>query len=449
MCIGTKGYSMKKNYDVIIVGNGAAGLFAALNLPRDKQIAVITKAGLEESDSFLAQGGICVLKNEDDYAPYYEDTMRAGHYENNPRSVDIMIRSSQMIIKELVDVGVDFERDNGEFCFTREGAHSACRILYHEDLTGKEITSKLLARVKTFMNVDIYDHTIMVDLLEENNTCYGIVVELNDGTVMPVYADYTLWACGGIGGLYEHSTNFRHLTGDALAISIRHNVELENIDYVQIHPTTLYSKKPGRRFLISESVRGEGAILYDKNHERFVDELLPRDILTERIYERMEKDGTKYVQLSLEKMAPEDIVKRFPNIYKHCLQEGYDLTKQSIPVVPAQHYFMGGVKVDSDGKTSMNRLYAAGETACNGVHGKNRLASNSLLESLVWAKRAAIKIADEYSKIDVNWCRSHFERSENGSNVLFENYRGREKSYRESVMARIESDKKKREAENK
>lgn len=440
---------MKKNYDVIIVGNGAAGLFAALNLPRDKQIAVITKAGLEESDSFLAQGGICVLKNEDDYAPYYEDTMRAGHYENNPRSVDIMIRSSQMIIKELVDAGVDFERDNGEFCFTREGAHSACRILYHEDLTGKEITSKLLARVKTFMNVDIYDHTIMVDLLEENNTCYGIVVELNDGTVMPVYADYTLWACGGIGGLYEHSTNFRHLTGDALAISIRHNVELENIDYVQIHPTTLYSKKPGRRFLISESVRGEGAILYDKNHERFVDELLPRDILTERIYERMQKDGTKYVQLSLEKMAPEDIVKRFPNIYKHCLQEGYDLTKQSIPVVPAQHYFMGGVKVDSDGKTSMNRLYAAGETACNGVHGRNRLASNSLLESLVWAKRAAIKIAEEYSKIDVNWCRSHFERLENGSNVLFENYRGREKSYRESVMARIESDKKKREAENK
>lgn len=428
---------MKKHYDIIIVGSGAAGLFAALNLPRDRQIAVIAKAGLEESDSFLAQGGICVLKNEDDYGPYYEDTMRAGHYENNPLSVDIMIRSSQMIIRDLVDIGVDFERENGEFCFTKEGAHSACRILYHEDLTGKEITSKLLAKVKTLMNVEIYEHTIMVDLLEEDNTCYGVVVENSDGIVMPVYGDYTIWACGGIGGLYEHSTNFRHLTGDALAISIRHNIALENVDYVQIHPTTLYSKKPGRRFLISESVRGEGAVLYDKHHERFVDELLPRDVLTERIYEQMEKDGTRHVMLSLEKMSSEDIVKRFPNIYRHCLEEGYDITKESIPVVPAQHYFMGGVKVDENGKSSMNRLFAAGETACNGVHGKNRLASNSLLESLVWAKRAAIVIADEYSAIDFNWCKSFFERKKDGSPAVFAGYKQLEKSYHNSVKERI------------
>lgn len=433
---------MKKHYDILIVGDGAAGLFAALKLPADKQIAVIAKAGMEESDSFLAQGGICVLKNEDDYAAYYEDTMRAGHYENNPHSVDIMIRSSQMIIKELVDVGVDFERENGEFCFTREGAHSASRILYHEDLTGKEITSKLLAKVKTLMNVEIYDYTTMVDLLEKDNTCYGIVAEFYDGTVTTVYADYTIWACGGIGGLYEHSTNFRHLTGDALAISMRHNIELEHVDYVQIHPTTLYSEKPGRRFLISESVRGEGAVLYNKNHERFVDELLPRDVLTEKIYAQMKQDGTRYVWLSLEKMAPDEIVKRFPNIYKHCLEEGYDLTKESIPVVPAQHYFMGGVKVDADGRTSMKRLFAAGETACNGVHGKNRLASNSLLESLVWARRAAFVIADEYSRIDLAWCRNYFEKREDGSSVVFEGYEKQKAAYHESVKARIASDRK-------
>lgn len=369
---------MKKGFDITIVGTGVAGLFAALHLPKEKRIAIITKAGLEDSDSFLAQGGICVLKSEDDYDSYYEDTMRAGHYENSRESVDIMIRSSQDIIRELIDLGVEFERDHGEFCFTREGAHSASRILYHEDLTGKEITSKLLAQVEKLEQVTIFPHTVMVDILEENNTCYGIVAQMEDGTIEPIFSDYTIWACGGIGGLYEHSTNFRHLTGDALAISLNHDIELQNIDYVQIHPTTLYSEKPGRRFLISESVRGEGAVLYNKDHERFVDELLPRDLLTEAIYKQMKKDKTDYVLLSLEKMPADDIIKRFPNIYRHCMEEGYDITKECIPVVPAQHYFMGGVKVDLNGKTSMDRLYAAGETACNGVHGANRLASNSL-----------------------------------------------------------------------
>lgn len=165
---------------------------------------------------------------------------------------------------------------------------------------------------------------------------------MEDGIIKQILTDYTIFACGGIGGLYEHSTNFRHLTGDALAISLNHNIELQNVDYVQIHPTTLYSQKPGRRFLISESVRGEGAVLYDKNHKRFVDELLPRDLLTEAIYKQMKKDGTDYVLLSLEKIPADDIVKRFPNIYRHCMEEGYDITKECIPVVPAQHYFMGG-----------------------------------------------------------------------------------------------------------
>lgn len=427
---------MKNGFDITIVGTGVAGLFAALHLPREKRIAIITKAGLEDSDSFLAQGGICVLKSEDDYDSYYEDTMRAGHYENNKESVDIMIRSSQDIIRELIDLGVEFENEHGEFCFTREGAHSASRILYHEDLTGKEITSKLLAQVEKLDHVTIFTHTVMVDILEENNTCYGIVAQMEDGTIEPIFSDYTIWACGGIGGLYEHSTNFRHLTGDALAISLNHGIELQNIDYVQIHPTTLYSEKPGRRFLISESVRGEGAVLYNKDHERFVDELLPRDLLTEAIYKQMKKDKTDYVLLSLEKMSSDDIIKRFPNIYRHCMEEGYDITKEGIPVVPAQHYFMGGVKVDLNGKTSMDRLYAAGETACNGVHGANRLASNSLLESLVWAKRAAMEIGREYVPVDKQWCEKYVTSLKTG--IEFQSYEVNRETYHNSVRRKIE-----------
>lgn len=431
---------MKKKYDIMIVGNGVAGLFAALHLPQEKEIAIITKGDMEESDSFLAQGGICVLKNEDDYANYFEDTLRAGHYENNRESVDIMIRNSQDIIRELVNFGVDFQREQGEFVFTREGGHTDYRILYHEDLTGKEITSKLLDRVLKLSNVTIFTHTTMVDILEHNNTCYGVVAELANGTVVKIYSDYTIWGCGGIGGLYHHSTNFSHLTGDALAISLKHNIELLNVDYVQIHPTTLYSRKPGRRFLISESVRGEGAVLLDKNGERFVDELLPRDLLTAEIKKQMAKDETDYVMLSLEKIPPEEIVKRFPNIYKYCMEEeGYDITREPIPVVPAQHYFMGGVKVDSNGETSMSRLYAAGETACNGVHGANRLASNSLLESLVWAKRVAVEIARQYQPVDFTWCEREFE-GDAGSHVETKSYKECEKSYHASVKQKIEEE---------
>lgn len=432
---------MKERYDVVIVGNGVAGLFAALHLPEEKEIAIITKGELEECDSFLAQGGICVLKSEDDYASFFEDTLRAGHYENNREAVDMMIRSSQKVIMELIDFGVDFERKHGDFVFTREGGHTTFRILHHEDLTGKEITSKLLAQVKKRKNISLFVKTTMVDIIEKDNICYGIVADDGKGNVVPVYADYTIWACGGIGGLYNHSTNYPQLTGDALAISLKHNIELENVDYVQIHPTILYSKKPGRRILISESVRGEGAILLNKDGERFADELLPRDLLTEKIREQMEKDGTDYVYLSLENMETEVILKRFPNIYKYCLEEGYDITKEPIPVVPAQHYFMGGVKVDLNGKTSMERLYSAGETACNGVHGANRLASNSLLESLVWAKNAALNIREHYQCADMDFIHKEFSYL---SHSQLPSYESVAKDYHESVRNRMEADHKKR-----
>lgn len=386
---------MKMEADIVIAGTGVAGLFSALQLSKDKKIVMITKSDLESSDSYLAQGGICVLRNDEDYDSFFEDTMKAGHYENRKESVDIMIRDSREIIDDLIRFGVEFKKENGEYVYTKEGAHSKPRILFFEDITGKEITRKLLQRVKELPNVTLYEYTTMVDMIEKDGVCQGIKAVKRDGTEMDIYASHTIFATGGIGGLYDHSTNFPHLTGDAITIAEKHDVKLEHLDYVQIHPTTLYSKKPGRRFLISESVRGEGGILLNHKKERFTDELKPRDVVTKAIREEMKKEGTDFVWLSMENIPKETILGHFPNIYRHCLEEGYDVTKECIPVVPAQHYFMGGIWVDSDSKTSMDRLFAVGETSCNGVHGANRLASNSLLESLVFAKRAAKKINAE------------------------------------------------------
>ncbi len=382
-------FTMKKQYDVIIVGTGVAGCFTALHLPEDTDILMITKGDLEESDSFLAQGGICVQKNDADYDSFYEDTMRAGHYENSPGSVDLMIRNSRSVIKELIGYGVEFEHDDQGLSFTREGAHSTNRILYHDDITGQEITSKLLLQVQSRKNITLMTSTTMVDILCKDGSCDGILVSGSDGSLSAVFANDIMWACGGIGGIYSSSTNFPHLTGDALALSLKHGIRLKNISYIQIHPTTLFSRKKERRFLISESVRGEGAHLYDKNGERFVDELLPRDVVSNAIFKQMEKDDTEHVWLSFLTIKDLDVRERFPNIYEKCLEEGYDITKEWIPVVPAQHYFMGGVEVDLNSHTSMDHLYASGETCCNGVHGANRLASNSLLESLVFARSAA------------------------------------------------------------
>ena len=386
-----------KKADILIIGTGVGGLFCALNLPEDKNILIITKDICENSDSFLAQGGICMLRDENDYDSYYEDTMKAGHYENRHESVDIMIRSSREVICDLINFGVEFERNkaDNDFAFTREGAHSRPRILFHEDITGKEITSKLLEQARLRKNIEIREFNAMIDLITEDNRCYGAVVKDKEGNIYNAFADFTVIATGGIGGLYVHSTNYRHLTGDALGVCMEHGIELENIDYVQIHPTTLYASARGRRFLISESVRGEGAVLLDANGSRFTDELQPRDVVTQAIREQMKKDGTTHVWLSMKGIGSEEIKKHFPNIYKHCLEQGYDVTQESIPVVPAQHYFMGGVHVDSDSKTTCDNLYAVGEASCNGVHGKNRLASNSLLESLVFAKRAAKHISGQ------------------------------------------------------
>ena len=385
---------MDTKYDVVIVGSGVAGLFCALSLPQDKKILCISKDALEGCDSFLAQGGICMLRDDEDYDAYFEDTMRAGHYENRKESVEIMIKSSQDVIGDLVDFGVEFEKKDGEFVFTKEGAHSNNRILFHADITGKEITSKLLARAKERENITLMAHTTMVDWVCQDNVCYGIVVADMDGKTTAIQADVTVLACGGLGGVYQHSTNYKHISGDALALAMYHNVKLENCDYVQIHPTTLYTKQGGRSFLISESVRGEGAVLRDKDGNRFTDELQPRDVVSKAIFDKMKEQGTEHVWLDFSPIPKEEILNHFPNIYQRCKEAGYDPLTDYVPVVPAQHYFMGGIYVDKDSKTTMEQLYAVGETSCNGVHGRNRLASNSLLESLVFAKRAAHDIAN-------------------------------------------------------
>ena len=297
------------NTDILIVGSGCSGLYCALNLPKTMNITVITKQKAEESDSYLAQGGICVLKNEADFDSFFEDTLKAGHYENDRESVSIMIRSSKDVIHDLVSYGVRFAREvDGSFQYTREGAHSCPRILFHHDITGQEITSRLLEAVKQQKNITLLEDTTLLDIIEEKGECVGGIVTLSDKTLAAISARYTVLACGGIGGLYRHSTNFKHLTGDAVAIAIRHKIPLKNIDYIQIHPTTLFSEEPDERsFLISESVRGEGAKLYDKHMKPFTDELLPRDLLTQSIHRQMEKDRTDYVWEDLRPIPEEEL----------------------------------------------------------------------------------------------------------------------------------------------
>ncbi len=391
--------ALRKNayYDVLVIGAGVAGLNLAVHLPKEARVLVVCKGGLKESDSFLAQGGICVLRDKGDFRGYFEDTMRAGHFENNPFTVRCMIENSRATIDELISVGVRFARQaDGSLAYTREGAHSRPRIVFHEDCTGKEITSHLLAYAKTFSNITLSPYTTMLDLICENSRCFGAVLRDNkSGEIYPVYAGNTALATGGVGGLFRHSTNYRILTGDGVAVCLRHGVAVDHADYVQIHPTTLYTKGRGRRFLISESVRGEGARLINGSGERFVDELLPRDVVTEAIRREMRKEGSDFVRIDLRTVegGAETLMSHFPGIVKRCLEEGYDPLREPVPVVPAQHYFMGGIRSDLFGRTTMPHLYAVGETCCNGVHGKNRLASNSLLESLIFARRAAEDIA--------------------------------------------------------
>ena len=377
--------------DVVIVGCGVAGLYAALNLPRSLKVVLLSKRDLASCDSMLAQGGICVMSDYDDYGPWFDDTMRAGHGENCAESVDTMIWSSRDIINDLIRRGVSFDkREDGRLAYTREGAHSRPRVLHHADDTGREITTTLLARALELPNLRLLEWHTMVDLLvSDEGGCEGVVCTTQEDDVLAIRATDTILASGGVGGLYERSTNFPCMTGDACRICRVHGVALEHMDYVQFHPTSLYTGSTGRAFLISESCRGEGAILLNAKGERFVDELQPRDVVSAAVYRQMREDGLPFVRLSFERIPRGVTCRHFRNIRERCLEEGYDICEGPIPVAPAQHYLMGGIRVDQDSRSSMEHLYAVGETSCSGVHGKNRLASNSLLESLVFSRLAA------------------------------------------------------------
>lgn len=426
-------HNAQTEYDVLVVGAGVAGLSCALHLPASLRVLVVCKGGLRESDSFLAQGGICVLRDRGDFNGYYEDTMRAGHYENDPLAVSCMIEHSRETIEELVSLGVRFAREeDGTLSYTREGAHSRPRIVFHADCTGKEITSHLLKKVKTLPNVTLRPHTTLLDIVTDGARCCGGVLRDNQtGGVYAVYAKNTVLATGGVGGLFRHSTNYRVLTGDGVAVCLRNGVAVDHADYVQFHPTTLYTESRGRRFLISESVRGEGARLINAKGERFVDELLPRDTVTQAIYREMKREGSKFVRIDLRsvKGGAETLMRHFPGIVKRCRKEGYDPFGEPVPVVPAQHYFMGGVRSDLYGRTSLPHLYAVGETCCNGVHGRNRLASNSLLEAIIFARRAAEDIAADlspaaYAEVDLKQYANYRKRAEQDRNRVLKEIHG-------------------------
>ena len=381
-----------ENCDVVIIGSGVAGLICALSLDKNFKIILITKKKLKDSNSYLAQGGISVCRGKEDREDYIEDTLIAGHYKNNIEAVEILVDESEEAAKILIENGVKFTGDEKGPFYTREGGHSKFRILYCEDQTGKYIMESLIEKLLERDNIKIIEDCEFLDIIEKENTCLGILAKKEEK--FAIKSKFTVLATGGLGGIYKNTTNFSHIKGDGVAVAIRHNIELKDISYIQIHPTTFYTKENERKFLISESVRGEGAILLNQKLERFTDELKPRDKVTKAILEEMKKDNSEYEWLDFSTINL-DIKERFPNIYNHLIKNDIDPLKDKVPVVPAQHYTMGGIKVDINSKTSMKNLYAIGEVACTGVHGQNRLASNSLLESVVFAKRASQSIIDE------------------------------------------------------
>ena len=398
-----------KVYDVVVVGSGISGLFTSINLHKNIKVMVISKSKFKECNSYLAQGGVAVLRDEYDFNDYVEDTLKAGKYENDRSAVEYMIRHSQEVIKDLVTLGVEFDREGNKFKYTKEGAHSRERIVHHKDITGKEIIEKLFKVVNAMDNVTLQEDTEMIDIIREKNNCIGIVVKYKDN-YEKIFAKKVVLATGGIGGIFKNTTNFNHIKGEGIAISIKNNIETKDLSYVQIHPTAFYNENEERKFLISEAVRGEGAYLLNHEGKRFVDELLPRDIVSNKILEEMKRENKNHVYLSLVHRGEEFAKKRFPNIYNKCLEHGYKLGRDKIPVAPAQHYFMGGIKINKEGKTSLNNLYAVGESSCIGIHGANRLASNSLLEALVFSKEAAKSINEEINENDI--CIAYRENDE-------------------------------------
>jgi L-aspartate oxidase len=390
-------------HDTIIIGSGIAGVYTSLELPSDLDVAILTKEKIEISNSVLAQGGIAVsLDSEDSPTLHFKDTIYAGAGLCNEESVWVLVKEAAKNIERICDFGVMFDRKSPrELSFTREAAHSKNRIIHAGDTTGKEVCDKLISVVRTRNNISINERTFVLDLLVEDGKCKGVIAfdEIR-GKLRIFLSHVVVCATGGFGQIYKNTTNPEVATGDGICLAYRAGIPLTDLEFVQFHPTVLYHAE-NKSFLLSEALRGEGAILRNKNGKRFMPdyhemkELAPRDVVSRAIFEEMRKSGSAHVYLDITSLDKKYLSNRFANIYKTCGEYGIDISKDYIPVAPAEHYCMGGIKTDVYGRTDVEGFYACGEAACTGIHGANRLASNSLIEGLVFGH----KISGEVSRI--------------------------------------------------
>ncbi len=407
--------------DFLVIGSGAAGLSFALKAAVHGKVTVVTKGEMQESNTNYAQGGICsVTYDPDTFEKHIEDTMVCGAGKCNREAVELVVRRAPELIADLIAWGTRFDKTpDGRFELNREGGHSEHRILHHEDLTGAEIERALIESVRRHPNITVLEHHFAVDLLTQHHlgefvtrhtrglTCFGAYV-LNERTneIETMLAKFTVVATGGCGNIYSSTSNPVVATGDGIAMCHRAKAITENMEFIQFHPTTLYNPGEKPNFLITEAMRGFGAILRLPDGEEFMAKyhpmksLAPRDITARSIYREMTRRGLDYVYLDVTHKDPESIRSHFPNIYEKCRSIGIDITRDWIPVTPAAHYCCGGVKVDTNGQTSIRRLYALGETACTGLHGANRLASNLLIEAVVYGDQAARHTASQLARID-------------------------------------------------
>ena len=394
-------------YDVVIIGSGIAGVYTALSTPRNAKVLIITKESIEINNSVLAQGGIAVSLDQNDSPNlHFKDTLFAGAALCDETAVSALVTEAAENIATLCLYGVNFDRDDDKrLSLTREAAHSINRIIHTGDATGKEVCDTLVSAVSGLDNVTIREQTFAIDILTEDGECKGVLTSSEDGTELKAYfAPVVVCASGGYGRLYSKTTNPEVANGDGAAIAYRAGAELMDLEFVQFHPTVLFHPD-NQNFLISEAVRGEGALLRNNKGELFMEqyhpmkELAPRDVVSRAIFQEMQKTGSDHVFLDITHKEKQFLEHRFPMIYKTCLSYGVDMSKDFIPVAPCQHYSMGGIKTDEWGRTKVRGFYAVGEAACNGIHGANRLASNSLLEGLVFGRRIGLQVKENLNQI--------------------------------------------------
>lgn len=401
---------MTYRYDFLVIGSGIAGMSFALKVAKHGSVAIVAKNSLEDANTYYAQGGIASVTNPwDNFEKHIADTLDAGAGLCDEEVVEKVVREAPAQIRELIGWGVDFDKDDkGNFDLHREGGHSEFRILHHKDNTGAEIQDSLIETVRKHPNIDVLDHHFAIEVLTQHHLgqvvtrhtpgieCYGAYILNQETNAIDTFlARVTLMATGGIGCIYQTTTNPLVATGDGIAMVARAKGEIKGMEFVQFHPTALYH--PGARpsFLITEAMRGYGGVLKTLEGEEFMHKydkrgsLAPRDIVARAIDTEMKEKGFDHLFLDVTHKDPEETKKHFPTIYEKCLSYGIDITKDMIPVAPAAHYLCGGIKVNMDGETSISRLYANGECACTGLHGANRLASNSLIEAVVFADAAA------------------------------------------------------------